>query len=111
MTDFSDLVGNTRINNIVVQHTLRQLDEHTLSVALVEMAEEHRQIIYRNMSKRAYDLLKKSVEEMEEREGAGSRDAGGSGTLGETRGCRQVRAIHAAPPRGGGAGVAAASSY
>ncbi len=65
MIDFSDFRESGRINDIAIQHTLRQLDSEMLSMALVEMAEEDREIFYRNMSKRACDLLMEDVAERE----------------------------------------------
>jgi len=65
MTDFSDFRESGRVRDIAIQHTLRQLDERMLSMALVEMAEEDREIFYRNMSKRACDLFMQDVAESE----------------------------------------------
>jgi flagellar motor component MotA len=64
--DFTEFRESTRVKNLAIQHVLRQIDTGLLSLALVGLSEEDRNIFTRNMSVRAAGLLEKEIAELEE---------------------------------------------
>ena len=65
MADFSEYRESGENVDRAVQHALRETDPAPLAMAMVTMAPEDRQIILRNMSKRASGMLIKDIEELE----------------------------------------------
>ena len=52
-------------NDRIVQLALREIDIHVLAEAMVDMSTEEREIIFRNMSKRACELGKEEIGRIE----------------------------------------------
>jgi hypothetical protein len=65
MADFGPYREGGENVDRAVQHALRETDAAPLAMAMVTMVPEDRQIVLRNMSKRASGMLTKDIEELE----------------------------------------------
>ena len=65
MADFTKFIKSSRVTDVAIQNTLRQIDMDLLSKALVELPEKDRSIFTRNMSIRASGLLGEEIAELE----------------------------------------------
>lgn len=72
MVEFTNFTEDTTRNNVIIQRMLREVDMEFLSTAMLGFDEEIREMILRNMSKRAAALLK---EDMASKEGNVSKHA------------------------------------
>ncbi len=73
MVTLTDLAANTDGNNRIIQRALREIDEQVLAQALVDMTDEQREIIYRNMSPRGKDGVVEAMEQERKNAGVGQR--------------------------------------
>jgi hypothetical protein len=66
MDTFAEFFKSKRINDSRgIQKALRRIDTHILALSLVKSEKNHREIFYRNMTKRAVKILEKDIEEAE----------------------------------------------
>ena len=61
MVTFDDYLPPTPWNDMVVQRALGEIDTNVLALALVELPETTRAIFYRNMSRRASELVREHI--------------------------------------------------
>ena len=64
MLDLSKYEENLDRNNIILQMALRDIDASLLVTAMTGMDERTKEIVFRNMSKRAIHMLKEDIREM-----------------------------------------------
>jgi hypothetical protein len=76
MRKLDDFAENSDYNNRIIQMTLREIDTEVLVPALLSMDEVRRDIIFRNMSKRAVSMIR---EEMHIADGTLPHNAGKMG--------------------------------
>lgn len=62
MLSIHDFLESNRANNITIQRALREIDARDLSHVMLDLSDEDREIIFRNMSQRAVKLLKEEME-------------------------------------------------
>ena len=63
MQTFKELTEKVTVSDRAIQCALRECDEGEMADALLGMDDEERQLVYRNMSKRACKLLSEDVKE------------------------------------------------
>lgn len=66
MTDFARFLKSDGCNDRIIQLALREIDSTPLALALVDQDEEIREIVFRNMSKRAASFLKEDIRDRAE---------------------------------------------
>lgn len=59
--DFANFMKEGHFEDIVIQMALREIDSEPLATALVDQDEEVREIIFRNMSKRAVVMIREDI--------------------------------------------------
>ena len=61
MAEFADFQPDTPENNLVIRMSLRHIDTEVLIAALVGLADDLRQMVYRNVSRRVRSLCEEGV--------------------------------------------------
>lgn len=61
MVTFESFLPNALANNLTVQRSLRDIDTGVLATALVDLPRQIQDVFYRNMSKRACEILREEI--------------------------------------------------
>lgn len=101
MVQLTDLEPPTETNNRVIQTALRETDEVVLARAAVAMGSREREIIFRNLSKRALSLFSEEVARAEDTVSEAAANEARDFFLATVERCRQIVGMRATVSSGG----------